>query len=241
MQIWFFDTKSPLNSDWDVVPELPGFSVSWNKYSVQLKEAVRSMSPCAQKDMWLHAISVKHPVEAKLILDESFSPQNNHIWPPKCSDADYTTNHSVHMRGYVTDPTNYITNRTNKEILMHKRVVDALINKHNTNISDDVRDALYAYGEMMFFKSNFCGMICLCGMYGYSETLHALINPALQHIVPFNKGGFYVRYLNGSLPAFEAIFRDLAASFVILSERLNTKLLDKPLFMLDRDDMIGDT
>eukprot|EP01083_Nonionella_stella_P150766 480800_1 len=56
-----------------------------------------------------------------------------------------------------------------------------------------------------------------------------------------NKGGFYVRFLNGSLPSFEQIFEDLAPSFVILSQRLNTKLLDKPLFMLDRDDMIGDT
>eukprot|EP01083_Nonionella_stella_P150767 480805_1 len=56
-----------------------------------------------------------------------------------------------------------------------------------------------------------------------------------------NKGGFYVRFLNGSLPSFEQIFEDLAPSFVILSQRLNTKLLDKSLFTLDRDDTIGGT
>eukprot|EP01083_Nonionella_stella_P042315 114370_1 len=56
-----------------------------------------------------------------------------------------------------------------------------------------------------------------------------------------NKGGFYVRFLNGSLPSFGPIFEDLAPSFVILSQRLNLKLLDKPLFTLDRDDTIGGT
>eukprot|EP01083_Nonionella_stella_P007970 22933_1 len=55
----------------------------------------------------------------------------------------------------------------------------------------------------------------------------------------FKKGGFYVRNLNGSSSSFDPIFEDLAPSFVILSQRLNVKLLDNLLFTLDRNDVIG--
>eukprot|EP01083_Nonionella_stella_P133337 405353_1 len=139
------------------------------------------MSECTQKDMLLPLISATHPEEAKMIFERVFSDDLHYIWPPRCIDKDYTTNHSEKMRRCVVNA-DKMRRRTKKEILMPKSVADALIQKTNPNISDNTKQKVYAYCALEFFKSNFCGRVCLSAMYGYKDDLDTRILPELQAI-----------------------------------------------------------